>query len=45
MDWVIDDPEYMLEPMTGGIVWDYAPDRELMPFGCNPDNARLYDVE
>jgi len=45
VDWVIDDPEYMLEPMTGGIVWDYAPDRELMPFGCNPDNARLYDVE
>lgn len=45
VDWVIEDPEYMLEPMTGGIVWDYAPDRQLMPFGCNPDNARLYDVE
>lgn len=45
VDYVIEDPEYMVEPMTGGIVWDYAPDREFTPFGCNLDNARLYDVE
>jgi hypothetical protein len=43
--YVIDDPEYMSEPMTGGIVWDYAPDRQPMPFGCNPENARLYELE
>lgn len=45
IDYVIDDPVYMVEPMTGGIVLDYAPDRELMPFECNQSNARLYDVQ
>ena len=45
VEYVIDDPEYMSEPMTGGIVWDYAPDRQPMPFGCNPENARLYELE
>jgi len=45
VDYVIHDPDFMAEPMTGGIVWDYAPDREFMPFDCNLDNARLYDVE
>jgi hypothetical protein len=43
VDYVIEDPEYMAEPLTGGIVWDYAPDREMMPFECNLENARLYE--
>ena len=43
VDFVIHDPEYMAEPLTGGIVYDHAPDREMMPFECNLDNARLYE--
>ena len=45
IDYVIEDPEYMVDPMTGGMVWDYAPDREMLPFGCNPQNARRYEIE
>jgi hypothetical protein len=43
VDYIIHDPEYMVDPLTGGIVWDYAPDREMMPFDCNIDNASLYE--
>ncbi len=43
IDYVIEDPEYMVDPMTGGMVWDYAPDREMLPLGCNPQNARRYE--
>jgi len=45
IDYVIEDPEYMVDPMTGSMAWNYAPDREPMPFGCDPDNARLYELE
>jgi hypothetical protein len=45
IEYVIEDPEYMVDPMTGGIVWDYAPDRELLPIGCDSQNATLYEFE
>ena len=45
IDYVIEDSEYMVDPMTGGMIWDYAPDRELLPIGCDPQNATLYEFE
>ena len=45
IDYVIEDPEYMVDPMTGSMSWSYAPEREPMPFECNPDNARLYELQ
>jgi|MEHZ01.3.fsa_nt_MEHZ010934522.1_4 hypothetical protein len=45
VDYIIEDPEYLAEPLTGGVVWDYASTREFMPFECNIENAQLYEVE
>ena len=45
IDYVIEDPEYMVDPMTGSMAWSYAPDRVPMPFECDPENARLYELE
>ncbi|NIW24509.1 MAG: hypothetical protein GWN29_08055 [Gammaproteobacteria bacterium] len=45
IEYVVDDPEYMAEPMEGHIFWDYAPDREFLPFGCDSENARLYAID
>ena len=45
IDYVIHDPEYMVDPMTGSMSWSYAPEREPMPFACNPENARLYELQ
>jgi hypothetical protein len=45
LEFVVEDPEYMVEPMIGRVAWDHAPDRELLPFGCDPENARLYEFQ
>ena len=45
IDYVIEDPQFMVDPMTGGMVWDYAPGRELLPIGCDPQNATQYEFE
>ncbi len=45
INYTIEDPDYMVDPMTGSMVWDYAPGRELIPIACDPENARLYEVD
>jgi hypothetical protein len=45
VEFIVEDPEYLAEPMTGGIEWDYAPDRELSRIGCDPEIARRYAFE
>ena len=45
IEFIVEDPEYMVEPMTGSVVWDYARDREMLPFGCELENARLYELQ
>jgi hypothetical protein len=42
VEYVVEDPEFLAEPMRGEIFWDYAPDRKLEPFDCDAENARLY---
>jgi hypothetical protein len=42
VEYLVEDPQYLAEPMRGETFWDYAPDRALEPFGCDADNARLY---
>lgn len=37
-----EDPEYLAEPWSGEIVWDYVPDGEFLPFTCDPDAARRF---
>ena len=45
IEFIVEDPEYLAEPMIGGIVWDHAPDREFVPFSCDPDVAQRYTSE
>jgi hypothetical protein len=42
MQFSVEDPEFMAEPMTGEVLLDYAPDHEMLPFGCDPEVARRY---
>jgi len=44
-DFVVEDPEYLAQPMTGRMEWDYAPGRELLSFDCDPENARRYAID
>jgi len=45
VEFVVEDPEYLLEPWAGQIVWDYAPDGEMLPFVCDPEVARRFAEE
>ena len=38
----VEDPEHMVDPMTGSIPWDYVPDGALSPFDCDPNIASRY---
>ena len=35
----VEDPDYLVGPWLGEIVWDYVPDGEFLPFVCNPEAA------
>jgi hypothetical protein len=42
VSFVVEDPEYLKDPMTGSIEWDYAPQLEFVPFECDPEVSRRY---
>jgi len=37
-----EDPEYLLEPVTGEMQWLYGPDIEFTPIACELDNAHIF---
>ena len=45
IDFIVEDPEYLAEPLTGGIEWDYAPDLEMLRFSCDPESASRYTFQ
>ena len=45
IDFVVEDPEYLAEPFTAHMEWDYAPALELMRFGCDPEEARRFTFQ
>jgi len=38
----MEDPEYLAEPFTTTIDWNYRPDLELLRFGCDPGVSSQY---
>jgi hypothetical protein len=44
IEFVVEDPEYLAEPLTGSIEWDYAPGLEMLRVDCDPDSARRYTL-
>ena len=40
--YVLEDPEYLKEPVQGSEVWTYRPDLEYAPPPCDVANARRY---
>jgi hypothetical protein len=39
---VVEDPDYLTEPLTVGIAWDYAPEQRLLRFRCDREQAGRY---
>ena len=40
----VEDPEFVVEAFTVSAIWDFAPEREMERFGCDPENARFFDL-
>lgn len=38
----VEDPDYLVDPWEGEIVWDYVPDGEFLPFVCDPEAASRF---
>ena len=38
----VEDPEYLAEPFSVSATWTHAPDGQIAPFTCDPDNARFF---
>ena len=39
---VLEDPEYLLEPITGEIQWAYRPDLDYVSLECDLENSRQF---
>lgn len=42
IDYVLEDPEHLREPVRGSRMWRFAPGLEFIPNRCDPANARRY---
>jgi hypothetical protein len=39
---VVEDPDYLAEPLTLSTTWDFAPGQRLLRFGCDREQSRRY---
>ena len=42
IDIVAEDPDYLVEPLTMGMEWDYTPKLRFLRFGCEPEQSKRY---
>jgi len=42
LDFILEDPEYLAEPFAATIEWEHSPHLEMLSFGCELEDARLY---
>ena len=42
VEFVLEDPEYLSEPISGALDWIYRPDLELLRYDCDRDVASQY---
>jgi hypothetical protein len=45
IDFVVEDPEYLAEPFSGHVEWYYAPQHEMLGFGCDREISMRYTLE
>ncbi len=41
----VEDPEFITGSYTAASTWSYAPERQLEPFDCDPENASFFMIE
>jgi hypothetical protein len=42
INFVLEDPDFLAEPLTVSTEWDFAPALQLLRFGCDPEQAQRF---
>lgn len=42
IDFLVEDPEYLVEPFAASMEWDYAPQFTVYRYNCDPEVSRHY---
>jgi hypothetical protein len=42
INFVLEDPDYLAEPLTISTEWDFAPTLQPLRFGCDPEQAQRF---
>lgn len=45
IDFIIEDPEYLAEPLNGHVEWYYSPQFEMLGFGCDSEISLRYTLQ
>ena len=45
IDIFLEDPEYLAEPFTATVEWNYAPEFELYRYDCDPETSRRFRLD
>jgi hypothetical protein len=45
IDFRVEDPEYLVEPFSASLEWQYAPQLRLYRYGCDPEVSRRYTLQ
>jgi len=44
IDFLVEDPEYLVEPFSASLEWDYAPQLRRYRYNCDPEVSRHYTL-
>ena len=45
IDVFLEDPEYLIEPLSASLEWQYAPQLQLARYNCDPEISRHYTIQ
>ena len=42
VEYFVEDPEFMSEPLVGSMEWIYSPDSQIVPWECDEESTRAF---
>jgi hypothetical protein len=45
IDFRVEDPEYLVDPFSASLEWQYAPELRLYRYNCDPEVSRRYTLQ
>lgn len=45
IDLFLEDPQYLAEPFSGRVIWNYTPQFEVFRYDCDPETSRRFRLD